>query len=42
MIRLSIGNLLIVTALSVIGIYGLKWATRVFPVPGLSDIASGV
>ncbi len=42
MVRPTIGNLIVVTALAVLGIYALKWATRVFPVPGLSDIASGI
>jgi len=42
MVRPTIGNLVIVTALAVVGIWALKWITRVFPVPGLSDIAQGV
>ena len=42
MVRPTIGNLLVVTALAVVGIVGLKWLTSVFPVPGLSDIARSV
>lgn len=42
MVRPTIGNLLVVTALAVAGIWALKWATRIFPIPGLSDIASGI
>jgi hypothetical protein len=42
MVRPTIGNLVVVTALAVAGIWGLKWLTRVFPVPGLSDLANGI
>lgn len=42
MVRPSIGNLVMVTALAVVGIVGLKWLTSVFPVPGLRDIANSV
>lgn len=42
MVRPTIGNLVVVTALAVVGIWGLKWITRVFPVPGLSDVAQGI
>ena len=42
MVRPTIGNLVIVTALAVVGIWGLKWLTRVFPIPGLTDVAQGV
>lgn len=42
MVRPTIGNLVIVTALAVVGIVGLKWLTSVFPVPGLRDVAAAV
>lgn len=42
MVHVSIGNLVIVTGLAVFGIIALKWATSVFPVPGLRDIANSV
>lgn len=42
MVRLTIGNLVVVTALAVVGIYALKAATRAFPVRGLSDLVAGV
>lgn len=42
MVRPTIGNLVVVTALAVVGIWGLKWITRVFPIPGLSDVAGGI
>lgn len=42
MVRLSIGNLVTVTALAVLGIVGFKALMRMFPVRGLSDLAASV
>jgi hypothetical protein len=42
MVRVSVGNLLVVTALAIAGIYGFKAAMRIFPVRGLSDVAAGI
>jgi hypothetical protein len=42
MVRPTIGNLIVVTALAVAGILAAKWLTRVFPVPGLSDVVQSV
>lgn len=38
MIRPTLGNLLMVTALAVAGLIGAKALVRYFPVPGLSDV----
>lgn len=42
MVRVSVGNLVVVTALAIAGIYGFKWSMRIFPVRGLSDLAAAV
>lgn len=42
MVRPTIGNLVVVTLLAVLGIWGLKALLRAFPVRGLSDVVAGV
>jgi hypothetical protein len=42
MVRLTVGNLVAVTALAIVGIYAFKAITRMFPVRGLSDLAGGI
>lgn len=42
MVRVSLGNLVVVTMLSIVGIYAFKVAVRMFPVRGLSDLAAGI
>lgn len=42
MVRPTIGNLITVTVLAVVGIIALKWGTRAFPVPGLTDVANAI
>jgi hypothetical protein len=38
MVRPTIGNLVTVTALALVGIVGLKWLMNTFPIPGLADV----
>ncbi len=42
MVRPTIGNFIIVTIMAVLGIYGARFATRLFPIPGISDIVGGI
>ena len=42
MVRPTIGNLVIVTLLAMVGIWAVKAFTRAVPVPGLSDLAAGI
>lgn len=42
MLRPTIANLLMVTLLAVVGIYGLKAITRAVPVPGLTAFVGAV
>jgi hypothetical protein len=42
MIRPTIGNLVVVTFMAVVGIWLAKGAMRIFPVRGLSDVIAGV
>jgi hypothetical protein len=42
MVRPTIGNLLVVTGLAVVGIFAFKAIMRAFPVRGLSDLAGGI
>ena len=42
MVRPTIGNLIVVTGLSIIGIWGAKALMRMFPVKGLSDVIGGI
>lgn len=42
MVKPSIGNLLVVTALATVGIWGFKALMRAFPVKGLADLAGGI
>jgi hypothetical protein len=42
MVRPTIGNLIVVTGLSIVGIWGFKALMRMFPVKGLSDLAGGI
>lgn len=42
MVRPTIGNLVVVTAMAIVGIYAFKALTRMFPVRGLSDVAAGI
>lgn len=41
-VRPTIWNLVVVTALAVVGIWGSKFVLRVFPIRGLSDVIAGV
>lgn len=42
MIKPTLGNLAMVTLLSVVGILASKWLLSRFPVPGLSDVVQSV
>lgn len=42
MVRPSIGNLLVVTGLAIVGIFAAKALVRMFPVRGLSDLVEAV
>ena len=39
MVKPTIGNLVMVTVLSVVGVWGFKALMRAFPIKGLSDLA---
>jgi hypothetical protein len=41
-LRPSIGNLIIVTAMAVLGIYALKAISRTVAVPGLRDVVDAI
>lgn len=42
MVRPTIGNLVVVTGLAIVGIWGFKALMRAFPVRGLADLAGGI
>ena len=42
MVRPTLGNLLMVTVLAIVGILASKFVLSRFPVPGLSDVVQSV
>lgn len=42
MVRPSVGNLVVVTVLAIVGIWAFKAVMRILPVRGLSDLAAGI